>query len=682
MSITLKTTYSTYLETRMEKITMATRHSLELRPRSDAVHDTSVTSSRPPPDLVRLAASQRNQERSSSPGSDRQHHTDLIASEQRSRTPTDILRRLQNEHQGSVQSSDGALQSGKPAGKTAENTSRDLSTLAGMPEQQQARNREESMITSDINPLDSVDPSISTGQPTEVPLPRLTDTRRLIIASNRGPVEHQLMQDKTLKAQRGAGGLVTALMDVGGTRDVTWVAMAMTEGDHIVANEARQKGEFLTSRLPGQHMQLRYVSVSKDVYHKYYDKTSNETLWFLQLGMYNPTQDAAAPGKLEHAWETGYVAANQKMADAINEEIAREKTPPIVMVQDYHLYLVPEMIRKQHPNVVTQQFIHIPWPDVRSWHFLPDKMSQAIYTGLASNDIIGFQTERDTHNFLEGARTIPDGAVVNFEDGAVWRQGHRTQARTYPISISVTEELKVVDSAAGRDAAESIKPLLNENTIMRVDRIEPVKNIIRGFQAYEEMLETHPTLHGRVTFLAFLVPSRQSLPMYQRLNADLRVAIDKINARYETDNWKPIQAFFGNDRVRALAAMQFYDVLLVNPISDGMNLVIKEGAVVNQKDGVAVLSRTAGAFQQLGHGSIPVSPTDVHETAEALYKALTLSPEERHTRANFVRTAVERSNLTVWLEKQMHDINDVLEGTPDNTTASESAGVAIIAGIR
>ncbi len=500
-----------------------------------------------------------------------------------------------------------------------------------------------------------------TRKTTKVSPPQLTHARRLIIASNRGPVEYQLSHDKTLKARRGAGGMVTALIDAGNRMEVTWVAMTMTEGDRLAVKEAAQHGGLLQSPLPGQKMQLRYVSVSKEAYRKHYEKISNELLWFLQHYMYDPTQESASANQLQDAWENGYTVANQAIADAVNAEIEREKTIPVVMLQDYHLYLAPAMIRKRHPTIIMQQFIHIPWPDVRCWHFLPSNIAHAIYHGLVGNDIIGFQTERDARNFLEGARTLLDGAVVDFEEGAVWWQGHRTQARAYPISISVNEERKVVNSAAGKRASEQLKPLLREYTIMRVDRVEPTKNIVRGFQAYEEVLAKHPELHGKVTFLAFLVPSRQTLPAYRRFDSDVRALIDEINNKYGTEDWIPVQAFFGNDRVRALAAMQFYDVLLVNPIIDGMNLVAKEGPVVNRGDGVLVLSRTAGAYQQLAKGSIPTSPTDVEETAQALYTALTLPLEERRTKAALARQAVERSDLDVWLERQIHDVNDLLE---------------------
>ncbi|HLG75372.1 MAG TPA: trehalose-6-phosphate synthase [Ktedonobacteraceae bacterium] len=511
-----------------------------------------------------------------------------------------------------------------------------------------------------------------TRKTTKVPPPQLSHARRLIIASNRGPVEFQLSQDKTLKGRRGAGGMVTALIDVGNRMEVTWVAMTMTEGDRLAVKQAAAQGGLLQSPVPGQKMDLRYVSISKEAYRKHYEKISNELLWFLQHYMFDPTQDSAATSQLQDAWTNGYMVANQAIADAVIAEIEREKTVPVVMLQDYHLYLAPAMIRKSHPTIIMQQFIHIPWPDVRCWHFLPSNMAQAIYSGLVGNDIIGFQTERDARNFLEGARTLLDGAVVDFEEGAVWWQGHRTQARAYPISISVTEERRAVNSAAGKRAAAQLQPLLREYTIVRVDRVEPTKNIVRGFQAYDMVLEQHPELHGKVVFLAFLVPSRQTLPMYRRFDADVRSVIEEINNKYGTDDWTPIQAFFGNDRLRALAAMQSYDVLLVNPIIDGMNLVAKEGPVVNQRNGVLVLSRTAGAFQQLAKGSIPTSPTDVVETSQALYKALTLSPAEREAKATLVRQAVERSDLNMWMVKQIQDINELLERSFANVAAAGS----------
>jgi trehalose 6-phosphate synthase len=501
---------------------------------------------------------------------------------------------------------------------------------------------------------------------------QLIHASRLIIASNRGPVEYHISQDNTLKHRRGAGGMVTALIGAANRLEVTWVAMAMTEGDRVALREAQQNSDgLLQSPLRGQNMHLRYVAIPRVAYRKHYEQICNTLLWFLQHYLYDPTDDSTSASKLHDAWENGYYVANRAIADAVNVEIEREDTIPVVMLHDYHLYLAPAMIRQRHPTIIMQQFIHIPWPDIRCWQFLPSNIAQAIYRGLVGNDIIGFQTNRDARNFLEGARTLLDGAVVDFEEGAVWWQGHRTQARAYPISISVEEERSLVQSRAGKRAAEKILPSLGEKTIMRVDRIEPTKNIVRGFQAYAQMLDEHPELREKVKFLAFLVPSRQSLHEYKRYNADVMKIIKEINQHYGTDEWTPIQAFSGNDRTQALAAMQYYDVLLVNPIIDGMNLVAKEGPIVNQRNGVVVLSRTAGAFQQMGKASVPTSPTDVTETAQALYKALMMPFDERRIKAALARQIVERQDLNTWLQRQIADINELLERVPTKTFVLE-----------
>lgn len=491
--------------------------------------------------------------------------------------------------------------------------------------------------------------------------PQPLHAQRLIVATNRGPVEYVLTKEHVLKSHRGSGGVITALIDAGKQREMSWVAMAMTEGDRQAVKEAQQNGGRLPVPAYGQKMHLRYVTISKTAYRKHYEQISNQLLWFLQHYLYNPNTDSVVAQKIQDAWENGYRVANQAIAEAVIAEIESEHTRPVVMLHDYHLYLASRMIREKHPTVVMQQFIHIPWPDARCWHFLPSNIVQDLYQGLSGNDIIGFQTPRDARNFLEGASTILEGAVADFEEGAVWWQGHRTQTRAYPISISVTAERKAVNSAAGKRAAEKIRPLLGRQTIMRVDRIEPTKNLVRGFQAYAQLLENHAELRGQVNFLAFLVPSRQSLPEYKRYNAEVMKIIQEINQHYGTQEWQPITAFCDNDRTRALAAMQFYDVLLVNPIIDGMNLVAKEGPVVNQQHGLLVLSRTVGAFQQLGKACIPTSPIDVTETAQALYTALTLPEDERRTKAAQARRIVERQDLTLWMSEQIKDLNSLLD---------------------
>jgi len=481
----------------------------------------------------------------------------------------------------------------------------------------------------------------------------------LIIVTNRGPVEYYLDQDKTLRYRRGEGGVVTALIEAMPSMDTTWIALAMTEGDRMAVQQAHDG--LLRPPLPSQRTQLRYVTVPKGVYHNHYDIVSNQVLWFLQHYLFEHSAAFPTFEQILHAWENGYSKANAAIADAVSAQIERNQSSTIVALHDYHLYLAPTLIRHHHPSIIMQQFIHIPWPEVRYWQsHLPTEITQAIYNGLLGNDILGFQTKRDAQNFLEGVPALLNDVAVDIEDAAIVRQSHRTLVRDYPISISVSEERRIIHSAAGKRAAQHIRPLLGEQTIMRVDRIEPTKNIVQGFQAYAYILERHPELYEKVTFLAFLVPSRQTLSIYRKYREEILKLIEHINQKFGRNEWTPIQAFVQNNRTQALAALQFYDVLLVNPLIDGMNLVAKEGPIVNQRNGVLILSRTSGAFQQLEEASIPISPADMVETAEALYKALTLSPEERRQKAELARQSVEHNDLKTWIAQQVRDISSLI----------------------
>ncbi|MBV9690644.1 MAG: trehalose-6-phosphate synthase [Ktedonobacteraceae bacterium] len=485
---------------------------------------------------------------------------------------------------------------------------------------------------------------------------------RFILASNRGPVEYMVARDQTLKCRRGSGGVVTALSGIVKRINSTWVALAMTDGDRRAFEQAHESP--LASPIRDMPVRLRYVQVPKRVYHKHYDMVSNRVLWFTQHYLLEQSEDALSAEKLQDAWNTGYVEVNEAIAAAICQEIEREPSKAVVMLQDYHLYLVSARVRERHPSIVMQQFIHIPWPELRYWtSSLPTAIMRAIFQGLLGNDIVGFQTHNDATNFLQGVQALLAGEGVQIDEERreiIWKH-QRTRVRDYPISISVTDERNLVHSRASQRALNHIKPLLREHNIMRVDRIEPTKNIVQGFQAYDTLLEQHPELHKKVTFLAFLIPSRQSLSLYRTYQDQTLQIIEAVNEKYRTQDWTPIQAFVQNDRVLALTALQCYDTLLVNPVMDGMNLVAKEGPAVNKNNGVLVLSRSSGAFQQLAVASIPISPADHLETAEALYKALTLPHEERKRLLQLAREEIEHNNLHTWIEQQISEMNEVLK---------------------
>jgi len=490
----------------------------------------------------------------------------------------------------------------------------------------------------------------------------LIHAKQVIIASNRGPFEFYLTRDNQLEYRRGPGGLVTALTAVAKLMNATWIAMAMTEGDRQVSKTVQQEnGRFIPLFGQDQNLKLRYVSITEKAYRKYYEKISNELLWFTHSYIYEIAKELTSEQEVADAWTNGYCVANQAIAEAIVTEISQDEQRTVILLQDCFLFLVSSMIRSSHPKVLIQQFLHWPWPDIRYWCFLPSYITQAIYQGLAGNDIIGFQTRRDMRNFLDGASAMLEGAVVDFEKEIIWYQGRSILVRTYPVSISIEDEFRIIQSEEGQQETRKIHSFLHKKIIMRVDRLDPIKNIIRGFQAYAQILDNHPEFLNEVVFLAFLVPTRENAAVYRHYSVDVSKIIEDINNKYGSDEWKPIHAWFGNNRVRALAALQFYDVLLVNPIIESMNLVAKEGSVLNQRDGVLVLSRNAGSFMQLGKVCLPVSPTNTNETAQALYEGLTMPQEERQTRSRQARMIVENYSLHTWLLQQIQDINQLLD---------------------
>lgn len=483
----------------------------------------------------------------------------------------------------------------------------------------------------------------------------LLGSQRLILASNRGPMEFHVQPDGELQPRRGSGGVVTALSGLTNYVDFTWIASAMGEGDRRAAEQ--NNGLAVPSPLPGQQVQVRFVTTPRRAYHKYYNIICNPLLWFLQHYMWSSPYTPRVDAVVYDAWESGYVHVNQEFADAIVEEAGRSDLPPLVMVHDYQLYLVPQMVREKLPNARIHHFVHIPWPASSYWELLPAMIRTRICEALCCADIAGFQAERDVRAFLESCDSFLDGAEVDYAAHVVRHNGRETQVRSYPISIDVDEVQQIATSPRAVEHEVRLTEALGEQTIVRVDRAEPSKNIVRGFSAYEIMLDRHPELVGKVRFLAFLVPSRTHIRQYQRYIEEIDQSVKRINEKFGTADWQPIQIYYENNYIQAIAGMRLYDVLLVNSVIDGMNLVAKEGPVVNKKDGVLILSEAAGAYEQLRIGALPVAPADVEGTARALYQALTMSAEERNQRATAMRESIEAEDITAWLHHQLEDIS-------------------------
>ena len=478
--------------------------------------------------------------------------------------------------------------------------------------------------------------------------------RPLILASNRGPIEHHITPDGRTEPRRGSGGVVTALSSLTQMLDFTWVASAMGEGDRRVAEQGQ--GAKIKSTLPGQRAQVRFISTPRRVYHKYYNILCNPLLWFLQHYMWNSPYNPNVDANVHDAWNSGYVPVNETFGQAVVEEGQQQGGAPIVMTHDYHLYLAPGYIRKHLPKAIIQHFTHIPWPSPRYWKLLPSYMRSSICGSLVSADVVGFQCMSDVRNFLDSCEEFLLDHQVDHNQQLVSFQEHRCSVQAYPISINVDEIRRIANSPRALEYERRLRSIVDENVIIRVDRAEPSKNVVRGFHAFGLLLSRYPELQGRVSFLAFLVPSRTHIRQYQRYMDEIQRVIGEINTTYGTDEWQPIRPYFENNYTQAIAGMKIYDILLVNAVIDGMNLVAKEGPMVNSKDGVLILSEGTGAHDQLRHGALTVAPADVEGTMQAMYQALTMSPEERKRRANDLMDSVSREDISHWLSRQIEDL--------------------------
>ena len=493
-----------------------------------------------------------------------------------------------------------------------------------------------------------------------------------VILSNRAPLEPT--SDGRLVP--GAGGLVRALTSVANATRAPWVSAARTDAER----EQARAGSPIVSDPDSDHSFPIYFSPTDvDAYQLHYAAISNPLLWFAHHYLWNIALEPVVDQSLHMAWLNGYRVVNAAIAEravSVARDLPRR---PLFLIQDYQLYLAPDLIRSALPDAMMQHFIHVPWPEPRYLKVLPASMREPMLKGLLANDIVGLQTSLDVQNFLRccvelmGLRIAEPENVVLFGGRLVW-------VRAYPVSIDVDAMKQLGESRRVQDLVAEVNSWRPERLIVRVDRTDPAKNLIRGFLAYERLLEEHPEYHSRVTLWAFLQPSRQDVDAYRQYLEIVRATVERINSRFRKGGWEPTRLDLEEDVYRALAAYKSYDVLLVNPILDGMNLVAKEGPVVNERSGVLILSESAGAHEELGPHALSVNPFDVELTARALYQALTMDYSERAERSNAINQIVAGNDVARWIRHQLDDIRTVAppvrvlgQSVPAITTANAVA---------
>jgi trehalose 6-phosphate synthase len=471
----------------------------------------------------------------------------------------------------------------------------------------------------------------------------------LVVASNRGPVSYRRTAEGALVGERGSGGLVTALAGVLFESDATWLSAAMSEGDREVA----ASGKAIEVEPTGH---AAFLDVPDDRYAGYYNGIANRVLWQLHHYLFDlsylPTWDA----ETRAIW-SDFRDVNRLFAAALD---ASGGEAPVYLVQDYHLSLVPQALRELQPTARIVHFTHTPFASPSYLRVLPGEMREELLRGMLGADIVGFQAEQWAENFLLSCRDSLGDVRVDVRRKRVWVDDREVMVRSYPIALdpgplramSRSREVQQIrkDLAARREG---------RRLLLRVDRLELSKNILRGFQAYESFLVEHPEWRGKVQFLSLLPRSRVDIPEYQVYAERCLDTAAVINERLGGKTWQPIEISTDENYPGAVAAFGLYDALLVNPMFDGMNLVAMEGPLVNRRKGVLVLSRNAGAFARLGRHSIPINPFDIAATGAALHAALEMPEEERIRRGRGLVRAVLARNPVRWLTAQLADLDEL-----------------------
>ena len=480
----------------------------------------------------------------------------------------------------------------------------------------------------------------------------MTETT-VIVASNRGPVTFEPDDRGELRPRRGSGGLVTALTGALQSTGGLWVATAMTNEDREAAASAPRGG--IDLREHGSAYRVRYLDLPPDVYDGYYNKISNGVLWFVNHYLWDVPRQPSFGTDVGEAWQQ-YVEVNRTFAKALAEEGNRAVGRPVYLIQDYHLALVPRMLRELRPDALISHFSHTAIAGLTYLRVIPHEMHDQLLRGMLGADVLGFHSHAWADNFLASARALP-GARADLLRARIRIDGRDVAVRIHPISVDAHQLREGAASDEVRGRRREIERWRGDRRLLlRVDRLELSKNIVRGFQAFELFLRREPSWRGRVVFLAMLSPSRMELEEYRTYTEECVAEAERVNGELGNADWQPIEVSVRDDYIGALAAYGLYDVLLVNPVFDGMNLVAMEGPILSRRQGVLVLSRNAGAHGRLGRYAVSVNPFDIDETAEAIRRALEMPADERRRRARGLSRLVLANPPERWVGGQLEDL--------------------------
>ncbi|HEY7192012.1 MAG TPA: trehalose-6-phosphate synthase [Vicinamibacterales bacterium] len=472
--------------------------------------------------------------------------------------------------------------------------------------------------------------------------------QRVIVLANRAPVRHEWSREGGLGVTRSASGVVTALEPIVAGVGGTWVAHATGPADSAAA--LRRNG--LTMSHPASPYRLRFVNLSGREYDAYYYGFSNEALW--------PLCHAVPVQPVFRADDYGmYRHANRRFAAAVVDEVGGQAA--LVMVQDYHFALAPRLLQRRLPAGSTiLSFWHIPWPHASEFGKCP--WASELIDGLLGSDIVGFQTQGDLENFLDTVAVTLDADILRSADIVVYR-GHATRVRVYPVGVEwnnpvVREMPSIEDCRAEVYRAHGLRPDVRLG--VGVDRLDYTKGIHEKLLAIERLLERHLEWRQQLAFIQVAEPSRERLPEYRAVRAQIDDTARRINMRFGGNTFRPITLLETHHDAKAVYTLyRAADFCYVGSLHDGMNLVAKEFVCARTDHrGVLVLSEFAGAARQL-RAAVLVDPYAVDGTAHTLARAITMPPSEQKHRMRLLRANVAKFDSNWWRQQLFEDASAV-----------------------
>jgi trehalose 6-phosphate synthase len=474
----------------------------------------------------------------------------------------------------------------------------------------------------------------------------------VLVASNRGPVSFSA-DDGSLRGRRGGGGLVSGLQAVTAGGETIWVCAAMSAADRQAA-AAAPRGHLHRAGHDTGGSAVKMLDIDATTFERAYNTIANSVLWFVHHHLFDTANQPWFDRPFRRDW-LSYVAYNELFAAALAAEAAPGAT---VVIQDYHLALVPRELRRLRPDLRIGHFSHTPWAAPSYYRVLPDDVGRDVLLGMLAADRVCFLSPRWAEAFLLCCQAQPASAGIRVDpDNVVTVGDHQARITVHPLGVDGAALQARGGAADVEQRLTGLRELVaGRRLIVRVDRTELAKNIVRGLAAYRELLRTHPRWHGRVVHLALAYPSRHDLPEYRDYTAAVQRLAVEIIQEFATSSWTPLLLEVSDDFPRSLAAYRLADVAVVNPLRDGMNLVAKEVAVLSDAGCALVLSREAGVADAFAADALLVNPYDVSATAAAMHAALEMKPAERLARTSRLAAAAMALPPQQWFADQVAEL--------------------------